>query len=130
MEAAKIACMSNNNGNDMSNLLLNRLIDLEVRVKILEEENQKLKNQSQGNIHFGKCFSIGSSGKASENGFIMVISGINRDASITIDGNNIQSVDRRDKYGQGRVSCCSPISKDSSWCCEGERIYFIPLLTK
>ena len=130
MEAAKIACMSNNNGNDMSNLLLNRLIDLEVRVKILEEENQKLKNQSQGNIHFGKCFSIGSSGKASENGFIMVISGINRDASITIDGNNIQSVDRRDKYGQGRVSCCSPISKDSSWCCQGERIFFIPLLTK
>ena len=130
MEAAKVACMSNNNGNDMSNLLLNRLIDLEVRVKILEEENQKLKNQSQGNIHFGKCFSIGSSGKASENGFIMVISGINRDASITIDGNNIQSVDRRDKYGQGRVSCCSPISKDSSWCCQGERIYFIPLLTK
>ena len=130
MEAAKVACMSNNNGNDMSNLLLNRLIDLEVRVKILEEENQKLKNQSQGNIHFGKCFSIGSSGKASENGFIMVISGINRDASITIDGNNIQYVDHRDKYGQGRVSCCSPISKDSSWCCEGERIYFIPLLTK
>ena len=130
MEAAKVACMSNNNGNDMSNLLLNRLIDLEVRVKLLEEENQKLKNQSQGNIHFGKCFSIGSSGKASENGFIMVISGINRDASITIDGNNIQYVDHRDKYGQGRVSCCSPISKDSSWCCEGERIYFIPLLTK
>ena len=130
MEAAKVACMSNNNGNDMSNLLLNRLIDLEVRVKILEEENQKLKNQSQGNIHFGKCFSIGSSGKASENGFIMVISGINRNASITIDGNNIQYVDHRDKYGQGRVSCCSPISKDSSWCCEGERIYFIPLLTK
>ena len=130
MEAAKVACMSNNNGNDMSNLLLNRLIDLEVRVKILEEENQKLKNQSQGNIHFGKCFSIGSSGKASENGFIMVISGINRNASITIDGNNIQYVDHRDKYGQGRVSCCSPISKDSSWCCQGERIYFIPLLTK
>ena len=130
MEAAKVAYMSNNNGNDMSNLLLNRLIDLEVKVKLLEEENQKLKNQSQGNIHFGKCFSIGSSGKASENGFIMVISGINRNASITIDGNNIQYVDHRDKYGQGRVSCCSPISKDSSWCCEGERIYFIPLLTK
>ena len=59
----------------------------------------------------------------------MVISGINRDASITIDGNNVQYVDHRDKYGQGRVSCCSPISKDSSWYCQGERIYFIPLLT-
>ncbi len=100
MEAAKLACESNNKGNDMTNILLNRLIDLEVRVKYLEEENQKLKNQPQGNIHFGQCISIGSSGKASENGFIMVISGINRDASITIDGNNVQYVDHRDKYGQ------------------------------
>ena len=131
MEAAKVASASNiNNGNEMTNILLNRLIDLEVRVKFLEEENKKLKNPSQENIRFGKCISIGASGKASDNGFIMVISGINRDASITIDGNNVQCVDRRDKYGQGRVSCCSPISKDSSYYCTGERIYFIPLLTK
>ena len=127
MEAAKLACESKNNISDMTNILLNRIIDLEVRVKYLEEENKKLKNQPHGNIHFGQCISIGSSGKASENWFIMVISGINRDASITIDGNNVQYVDHRDKYGQGRVSCCSPISKDS---CQGERIYFIPLLTK
>ena len=56
MEAAKLACESNNKGNDMTNILLNRLIDLEVRVKYLEEENQKLKNHPQGNIHFGKVF--------------------------------------------------------------------------
>ena len=130
MEAAKLSCESKNNISDMTNILLNRIIDLEVRVKYLEEENKKLKNQPHGNIHFGQCISIGSSGKASENGFIMVISAINRDASITIDGNNVQYVDHRDKYGQGRVSCCSPISKDSSWSCQGERIYFIPLLTR
>jgi hypothetical protein len=113
----------------MINLLLNRLINLEVRVKYLEEENKKLKNQSQGNIHFGQCTSIGPSGTANNDGFIMVISGCNENASITIDGNNVQYVDRRDKYGQGRVSCCSPISKGSSWSCIGERIYFIPLLS-
>ena len=60
----------------------------------------------------------------------MVISGINRDASITIDGVNIQAVDRRDKYGQGRVSCCSPINKGSCWACQGEKILFIPLISE
>lgn len=54
MEAAKLACESNNKGNDMTNILLNRLIDLEVRVKYLEEENQKLiqtnKNNDEENL--------------------------------------------------------------------------------
>ena len=121
----------NNNQNNMMNLLLNRLIDLEVRVKSLEEENKKLKAQIDNrNVSFGKCITIGASGKANSNGFIMVISGFNKIASITIDGNKVQFVDRRDKYGQGRVSCCSPISLGSSCVCKGEKFYFFPLLTK
>ena len=56
MEAAKLACESNNKGNDMTNILLNRLIDLEVRVKYLEEENQKLKNQPQRKYTFWSMY--------------------------------------------------------------------------
>ena len=117
--------------NGMANVLLNRLIDLEVRVKFLEEENKKLKGQNpqNSNLSFGQFSLIGPSGKANENGFIMVISHYNGNASITIDGNNVQYVDHRDKYGQGRVSCCSPISKGSVWSCQGEKFWFIPLLT-
>ena len=119
--------------NGMANVLLNKLIDLEVRVKFLEEENKKLKNQNQNmqsNLSFGQLKLIGPSGKANENGFIMVISHYNGNASITIDGNNVQHIDHRDKYGQGRVSCCSPISKGSSWICQGEKFWFIPLLSQ
>ena len=113
---------------EMTNILLNRIIDLEVRVKYLEEENKKLKNQNkQKDISFGKFIKIGASGKANEAGFIMVISRFNGKASITIDGNNVQYIDQRDKYGQGRVSCCSPISKGSNWSCQGEQFFFIPL---
>ena len=57
----------------------------------------------------------------------MVISHYNGKASITIDGNNVQIVDQRDKYGQGRVSCSSPINKGSTWSCQGEKFLFIPL---
>ena len=56
MEAAKLVCEFNNNIIDITYISLNRLIDLEVRVKYLEEENQKLKNQPQGNIFFGNVF--------------------------------------------------------------------------
>ena len=113
---------------EMTNKLLNRIIDLEVRVKYLEEENKKQKNQNkQNNISFGQFISIGASGKANEAGFIMVVSHSNGKASITIDGNNVQILDQRDKDGQGRVSCCSPINKGSIWYCQGEKILFIPL---
>ena len=132
METDKLTSIPNNSinyGNEMINLLLNRLIDLEARVKCLEEENKALKNQTKENIHFGQFLLIGPSGKANDDGFIMVISGINRNASITIDGKKVQYIDNRVKNGQGIVSCCSPISKGSSWSCQGEDIYFIPLLT-
>ena len=112
----------------MTNLLLTKIYDLEERVQHLEKENQKLKNQNnQNNISFGQFISIGALWIANEAGFIMVISRYNGKASITIDGNNIQNVDQTDKYGQGRVSCCSPINKGSTWSCQGEKFLFIPL---
>lgn len=81
-----------------------------------------------GKKGLGTWESIAQTGTAIEDGFIVLTSVWNGEAVITIDGVNRASVSRRDKYGQGVVSCMAPIAKGSNWSVTpGSTAYFIPI---
>ena len=81
-----------------------------------------------GKKGLGTWEGIAQTGTAIEDGFIVLTSVWNGEAVIAIDGVYRASVSKRDRYGQGVVSCTAPIAKGSNWSVTpGSTAYFIPI---
>lgn len=68
-----------------------------------------------GGSKFGTYQSVGLTGTAPTDGFLVVRSSYNGGIQVFIDGVAVTQIHCRDKYGQGYVSATTPILRGATW---------------
>lgn len=79
---------------------------------------------------FGAFETVGSSGTADDDGFLLCYGANNTTISISVGGTVYQFVSKRDKYGQGPCSAICPVQKGKNWSISGGNSnWFMPVNT-